>query len=72
MDRAIVKRVSVNASPEQVWRAWSTKEGLQSFFAPRCAIELWPGGTFEIWFFPDNPPGTRGYDYGCRLCRTLP
>jgi uncharacterized protein YndB with AHSA1/START domain len=60
MDKSIHKRVEVKASLHEVWRCWTTAQGLQGFFAPHCEIELWPGGRFEIWFFPDNPPGTRG------------
>ena len=60
MDKAIVKRVTVRATVPEVWQCWTTKAGLESFFAPYCSIELWPGKPFEVWFFPDNPPGTRG------------
>jgi uncharacterized protein YndB with AHSA1/START domain len=60
MDKAITKRVVVPASVAEVWRSWTTPEGLQGFFAPSCRIELWPGAPFHIHFFPDNPPGTRG------------
>ncbi len=71
MEKAILKTVTVPATIDQVWQAWTTKRGLQGFFAPRCEIEMWPGGTFEIWFFPDNPPGTRGAE-GLELLSYLP
>jgi len=60
MDKAIVKRVTVTASLDEVWQRWTTKEGLEGFFGPHCSIAMWPGGLFEVHFFPDNPPGTRG------------
>jgi uncharacterized protein YndB with AHSA1/START domain len=60
MDRAIVKSVTVPLPRAEAWRRWTTKEGLQTFFAPDCAIELWPLTPFHIWFFPENPPGARG------------
>ena len=55
MDKAIVKQVTIPTTLEQAWRCWTTKQGLESFFAPSCSIELWPGGLFEVHFFPDNP-----------------
>jgi uncharacterized protein YndB with AHSA1/START domain len=71
MDKAITKRVTVRASVEEVWRMWSSSEGLQRFFAPHCSIELWPGSPLDIWFFPDNPPGSRGAE-GLMLLSFLP
>lgn len=71
MHRAIVKRVEVQASLDDVWTRWTTKRGLEGFFAPNCEIELWPGGQLDIWFFPDNPPGTRGAE-GLEVLSFLP
>lgn len=46
----------------EVWKKWTTKEGLKSFFAPDCNISIEPDGAYEIFFFPENPPGQRGAD----------
>lgn len=54
------KEVSVDVPLERAWRAWTTQEGARTFFAPLSNIELRPGGSYEILFFPDNPPGQRG------------
>jgi uncharacterized protein YndB with AHSA1/START domain len=43
-----------------VWKAWSTAEGQQTFFAPHVELELAPLGRYEVQFFPDNPKGQRG------------
>lgn len=59
-DRAIECEVVVNASIDRVWDAWTTPEGAASFFAPRCTIELHPGGRYEMLFDPDAPPGSQG------------
>ena len=59
-ERAIVGEVVVPAPVGEVWQAWTTDEGAESFFAPRCHIELWPGGAYEILFEPDAEPGSRG------------
>ena len=41
-----------------VWKAWTTAEGIESFFAPKAAkVEPVPGGAFELWFGVNNPEG---------------
>jgi len=52
--------VTVAAPLADVWRAWSTEEGAESFFAPKVHLELAPLGRFEVLFSPDAPPGQRG------------
>jgi len=59
-NKVILKEKVLRASSTEVWKLLSTRKGLESFFAPKCEIELCPLGNFEIHFFPDNPPGTRG------------
>ena len=56
----IDSEIVVNASAADAWKCWSTTEGAQSFFAPKCQIEPHPGGAFEIWFMPTAPAGQRG------------
>lgn len=58
---ALRAEVSVSASPAEVWRAWSTSEGAQTFFAPKANIELAVGGLYEIFFNPaDERLSTKG------------
>lgn len=71
LERAIVGEVVVPALLAQVWRAWTTEEGAESFFAPRCHIELRPGGAYEILFVPDAEPGRRGAE-GMRVMAVQP
>jgi len=48
-----------------VWKAWTTTEGIESFFARKAAkVDPRPGGAFELWFAPDAPEGSRGSE-GC-------
>lgn len=61
-ERAIDKTVEVPASVEQVWDAWTTREGIVSFLAPDARIEPRVGGLFEIWFDPTAAAGDRGAD----------
>ena len=58
--RVIYHEVIVNAGVEEVYNTWTTKEGLQSFFAPECEIELRLFGPYHIHFSPENPVGAKG------------
>jgi uncharacterized protein YndB with AHSA1/START domain len=61
-DRTIVKTATVNASLDEAWHAWTTAEGIRSFFAPDARIEARPGGPFEVYFNPYARPGMKGAD----------
>ncbi len=63
----IVVTKVINAPVAEVWKAWTTAEGIESFFAPKAAkVEPWPGGAFELWFGVNLPEGTRGSE-GCKV-----
>lgn len=61
-ERAIVKTATVKAPVAEVWRAWTTAEGIKGFFAPDARVEPRPGGLFEIHFNPYARPGMKGAD----------
>jgi len=62
----------VNAPVADVWKAWTTAEGIESFFAPKAAkVEPWPGGAFELWFGVNLPEGTRDSE-GCKVHSVKP
>ena len=61
-ERSIDKTIVVNATVDQVWEAWTTREGIVSFFAPDAKIDPKPGGAFQIYIDPDAPAGSRGAD----------
>ena len=68
----IVVTKVVNAPVADVWKAWTTAEGIESFFAPKAAkVEPWPGGAFELWFGVNLPEGTRGSE-GCKVHSVKP
>lgn len=50
----------INASASDVFQTWTTAEGLETFFAPECHIDLKLFGDLHIYFFPQNKPGQRG------------
>lgn len=56
----VTASIEVGVPVAEAWRAWTTNEGIQSFFAPGSDIELAPGGPYEVYFLPDAEPGTRG------------
>ena len=58
--RIIRQAVSVEAPMEDVWEAWTTEQGVRSFFAPASRIDLCVGGAYEILFDPAAPKGERG------------
>lgn len=60
VERVIIGQVDVPAPLADVWHAWTTEEGAQSFFAPRCRIDLKPGGTYEMLFDLDAEHGEQG------------
>lgn len=61
-EKEIRFEVNVPASREAVWNAWTTVEGVKSFFAGGANIDLRPDGMYEIFFAPDAPEGQRGAD----------
>ncbi|MBX3002443.1 MAG: SRPBCC domain-containing protein [Anaerolineales bacterium] len=60
MDEEIRLQVTVATTPQEVWTLWTTEEGICSFFAPACKVDLRPGGAYEIYFDLEQPPGLRG------------
>lgn len=60
INRSIIKEVILPVGKEKAWEAWTSRQGLQSFFAPECHVELKLFGRYEIFFFPDAPPGKKG------------
>ena len=70
-ERILQKEVVVSASIEQVWHAWTTSEGMASFFAPQSDIELQIGGKYELYIVPGNQTGLRGTE-GCRILSYQP
>lgn len=61
-ERSIDKEVVVNASLDEAWAAWTTREGITSFFAPEAVIEPRVGGAFHIHIDPLAAPGLKGAD----------
>lgn len=61
-ERAIDKEVTVPAGVDAVWQAWTTSEGIKTFFAPDARVEPRVGGAFQIYMDPGAEPGSKGAD----------
>jgi uncharacterized protein YndB with AHSA1/START domain len=61
-ERAIDKSVVVNATLDDTWQAWTTREGIVSFFAPDAKVEARVGGAFQIHMDPGAQLGMKGAD----------
>lgn len=61
-DKTIVRTATVNATPAEAWRAWTTSEGIAEWWVEEANIELKIGGKFELYMLPDhdNFKGNRG------------
>ncbi len=70
-DKILKKEITIPASLKQVWDAWTTTEGVKSFFSPAAKIELAIGGAYEIYFVLENPHGSKGSE-DCRVLSFLP
>lgn len=64
-DKTIVRTATVDATPAEVWRAWTTSEGMTEWWVEEADIELKIGGKFELYMLPDNAQfaGNRGSEH---------
>ncbi len=72
-DRILRKDTLVRATPNDVWHAWTTSEGLARFFTPDSKVELRISGPYELYMGMTAPDesGLRGSE-GCRLLSYIP
>src|SRR5215467_9927392 len=61
-ERYVETEVRVKAPIDAVWLAWTTTEGIKTFFAPDAHVEARVDGPFEIYINPLAPPGMKGAD----------
>ncbi|HAQ62186.1 TPA: hypothetical protein DCR49_09380 [Candidatus Delongbacteria bacterium] len=69
--KMIKKTKVVNGLVSEVWKKWTTHEGLKTFFGADNNIELKLGGAFEIYFIEKNSYGLKGSE-GCKILSFLP
>ncbi|MCB9849245.1 MAG: SRPBCC domain-containing protein [Phycisphaerales bacterium] len=59
-ERVLHKEVVVPASRADVWRAWTTSEGLAEWWVKESKIECKVLGPYEMYLVPDAEEGKRG------------
>jgi uncharacterized protein YndB with AHSA1/START domain len=71
--RILRKEAVVKASPADAWHAWTTSEGIASFFSKESMIELRIGGPYELYMGGSEPDaaGKRG-SQGCKILSYIP
>jgi len=69
--KKIEKSVLVPAPVPEVWKAFTTVEGVTTFFAPEARLELKLGGAFEMLFAPERPADSQGSE-GCTVLSFVP
>ena len=62
VERAIDKEIVVPAGLDAAWAAWTTRDGITSFFAPDAVVDAKVGGAFHIFINPLAEPGMKGAD----------
>ncbi len=67
----IVKRRRIPLPVAEVWRLWTTGDGLAEWLVGHSRIDLRLGGPYEFYFDPDEEPGSRGGE-GNKILSFLP
>jgi len=70
-ERRLRKQVTVAAPLAEVWKTWTTTEGVKTFFGPEAKVKAVVGGPFEIYFAPSQSEGLRGSE-GCKVHSIVP
>ena len=61
-ERTIDEKITVKASVDDVWKAWTTSAGIKTFFAPDANVDLRVDGPFQIFINPLAESGMKGAD----------
>ena len=69
--KSIEKEIIIDASLEDVWHAWTTENGVVTFFAPKANLEFKIGGKYEMLFDLNKPFGKQGSE-GSKILSYLP
>jgi|GEM_PF-460726 len=72
LPRSIVLERTIHQPRAEVWKRWSSTEGITSWLVPSAKVELRVGGPFELHFMgEDMPAGSRGSER-CRVLSFIP
>jgi uncharacterized protein YndB with AHSA1/START domain len=60
-------------APDEVYKLWTTRDGIRTFFAPEINLDAEVGGRYEIVFDPiKDPAGAKIGSHGARILRLVP
>jgi uncharacterized protein YndB with AHSA1/START domain len=72
-DRTIVLDALVDAPPHEVFRLWTSAEGIKEFFAPDARVDAEAGGRYQVIFAPaKDPEGDSHGTKGARILKFVP
>lgn len=63
----INKEITINASIDLVWYAWTISERVSEWFASEAIIHPKVGGAYELYFMPGNKTGMN--TKGCKITK---
>jgi uncharacterized protein YndB with AHSA1/START domain len=69
--KIIRKEAVTTATLEDAWKAWTTVEGVTSFFVPKANFESVVGGRYELFSTLKAPKGFQGTE-GCKVLALEP
>src|SRR6267143_2892502 len=69
--KIVRKEVVTTATLEEAWKAWTTVEGVASFFVPKAILEPVVGGRYELFSSLKAPKGFQGTE-GCKVLALEP
>ena len=67
----IRKETITTATLEDAWKAWTTVEGVTSFFVPKAMIDPVAGGRYELFSSLKAPKGFQGTE-SCKILAIEP
>jgi uncharacterized protein YndB with AHSA1/START domain len=70
-NRMLTTEFEVRAPIEKAWAAWTTPDGIKTFLARDCKVDLRVDGAYEIYLQPQAPLGERGSE-GMRILALEP
>lgn len=72
-DRTIFLNATVDAPPAEVFRLWTSEDGIRKFFAPAARVDASVGGNYQIIFAPArDPEGNSHGTKGARILKLVP
>jgi len=70
---SVVLQKTVACDQATTFGLWTTEAGVQKFFTAAAHIDPWPGGRYEMIFYPKADPEARSYGTGgARVLRFVP